>query len=200
MKRIIKAGLSFLKKIWATLIGYIFYDKKYLKGKYFDKYFFSQGWRWLLETVFMQKIVGINRDIPFPVSFRMIVAGWENIEFDIDDINIFQKVGNYYNATNAKITVGKGSFISYNVGIVTANHNPENPKEHLPAKPVKLGRECWIGMNSVILPGIELGDHTVVGAGSIVTKSFPEGYCVIAGNPAKLIRKLQRDKNESIAE
>ena len=46
-------------------------------------------------------------------------------------------------------------------------------------------------MNSVILPGVVLGEHTVVGAGSIVTKSFPEGYCVIAGNPAKIIRKIQ---------
>ena len=45
-------------------------------------------------------------------------------------------------------------------------------------------------MNSVILPGIVLGNHTIVGAGSIVTKSFPEGNCVIAGNPAKKIRDL----------
>lgn len=44
-------------------------------------------------------------------------------------------------------------------------------------------------MNSVILPGVVLGEHTVVGAGSIVTKSFSEGYCVIAGNPAKIIKK-----------
>lgn len=200
MKKMMKAGFSFLKKLYASLIGCIFYDKKYLTGKYFHKYAFSQGWRWLLETVFMQKIVGINREIPFPVSFRMIVVGWENIEFDEDNINIFHKVGNYYNASNAKITIGKGSFIAYNVGIITANHNPENPSEHLPAKPVTLGKECWIGMNSVILPGVELGDHTIVGAGSIVTKSFPEGHCVIAGNPAKVIRKLQRDEYENIAE
>jgi acetyltransferase-like isoleucine patch superfamily enzyme len=45
-------------------------------------------------------------------------------------------------------------------------------------------------MNSVIHPGDKLGPHTTVGAGSIVTKSFEDGYCVIAGNPAKLIKKL----------
>ena len=49
-------------------------------------------------------------------------------------------------------------------------------------------------MNSVILPGVVLGDHTVVGAGSIVTKSFEDGYCVIAGNPAKVIRTLDKEK------
>ncbi len=45
-------------------------------------------------------------------------------------------------------------------------------------------------MNAVILPGVTLGDHTVVGAGAIVTKSFPDGHCIIAGNPAKEIRKI----------
>lgn len=47
-------------------------------------------------------------------------------------------------------------------------------------------------MNSTVLPGVVLGDHTVVGAGSVVTKSFPEGWQVIAGNPAKVIHKLEK--------
>ena len=46
-------------------------------------------------------------------------------------------------------------------------------------------------MNAMIMPGVELGPHTVVGAGAVVTKSFPEGHCVIAGNPAKLIKKIE---------
>jgi acetyltransferase-like isoleucine patch superfamily enzyme len=45
-------------------------------------------------------------------------------------------------------------------------------------------------MNAMILPGVHLGDNTIVGAGSVVTKSFPEGNVVIAGNPAKIIKKL----------
>jgi serine acetyltransferase len=45
-------------------------------------------------------------------------------------------------------------------------------------------------MNATILPGVTLGDFVVVGAGSVVTKSFEDGYCVVAGNPAKKIRNL----------
>ena len=45
-------------------------------------------------------------------------------------------------------------------------------------------------MGSIILPGVVLGDYTIVGAGSVVTKSFKDGYCVIGGNPAKIIKRL----------
>ncbi|MEQ1824103.1 MAG: DapH/DapD/GlmU-related protein, partial [Fimbriimonadaceae bacterium] len=50
---------------------------------------------------------------------------------------------------------------------------------------------CWIGMNAVVLPGVTLGDRTVVAAGAVVTKSFPEGWCIVAGVPAKLLRSLK---------
>jgi acetyltransferase-like isoleucine patch superfamily enzyme len=51
-------------------------------------------------------------------------------------------------------------------------------------------------MGAIILPGVVLGDYTIVAAGAIVSKSFPDGYCVIGGNPAKIIKKL--DRNECI--
>ena len=52
----------------------------------------------------------------------------------------------------------------------------------------------WAGMNSVILPRVKLGTRTIVAAGSVAAKSFPEGYCVIAGSPAKIIRYLDKEK------
>lgn len=55
---------------------------------------------------------------------------------------------------------------------------------HTAPKSITLAKRCWMGMNSIILSGVTLGDHTIVGAGSVVTKSFPEGECVIAGNTA----------------
>lgn len=193
--RYIKAGLSVLKKTWAMLIGYIFYSPKYLKGHFFSKYFYSDGWRWVLETVFMQKIIGINRHVPFPVSFRATVCNWKNIEFDKDNINIFQKAGNYYQASaDSKIIFGKNCYVACNVAIITANHDFSDLSKHYPGKDVKIGDNSWIGFGSVILPGVELGNHTIVGANSVVTKSFPEGNCVIAGNPAKIIKTIPQYK------
>ena len=143
-----------------------------------------------MEDVFIQKILGYQRHIPFPVSFRMQVMNWENIVFDPDDVGMFQKGGSYFQAAaDAHIYIGKGTIIAANVGIITANHDIQDFSADK-GRDVVIGERSWIGMNSVILPGVTLGPHTIVGAGSIVTKSFPEGNCVIAGNPAKKIRDL----------
>jgi acetyltransferase-like isoleucine patch superfamily enzyme len=50
-----------------------------------------------------------------------------------------------------------------------------------------IGKKCFIGANSIIMPGITIGDHVIVGAGSVVTKDIPSG-CIVAGNPAIIIR------------
>lgn len=59
----------------------------------------------------------------------------------------------------------------------------------IPAKPIVIGKNCFIGCNSIILKGTTLGDGCVVGAGAVVCGTF-EKNCVIAGNPAKVIRRL----------
>lgn len=82
-----------------------------------------------------------------------------------------------------------------NVGILSSNHDLYNRDKNIP-EPVVIGDYCWIGMNSLILPGVTLGPSTIVGGGSIVTHSFPDGYVVIAGNPAKVIKTLDKERVE----
>jgi len=55
-------------------------------------------------------------------------------------------------------------------------------------KEVKIGNDVWIGTRTVIMPGVEIGDHSIIGAGAVVTKSFPP-YSIIGGVPARLIKK-----------
>lgn len=198
-KQYLRAGSSLLKKIVAQCIGYIFYDSRYLKGKDFSSYKYTNGWRWVMESFFIQKILGYQRHIPFPVSFRSQFMNWENFIFDIDDLENFQKGGCYFQAaSDAYIRLGKGTYIAANVGIITANHDLQDLTKHLPGKDVNIGENCWIGMNSMILPGVTLGKGTVVGAGSVVTKSFPAGHCIVAGNPAKIIKEISYDKTTYI--
>lgn len=59
----------------------------------------------------------------------------------------------------------------------------------IPSKEIRIGKNCFIGCNSIILKGTVLGDGCVVGAGAVVSGEFPEN-CVVAGNPARVIRKL----------
>lgn len=187
----IKAGWGFCKKIRAQMVGLCFYNHKYLKGKEFSSYKYTSGWRWVMEDFFVQKVLGYQRHIPYPVSFRMQVMNWENIHFHVDDLSNFQKCGSYFQAaSDAHIYIGHGTYIAANVGLITANHDLHDLSKPAPGKDIKIGKNCWIGMNSVLLPGVILGEHTIVGAGSIVTKPFPEGNCIIAGNPAKLLRKI----------
>lgn len=170
----------------------LFFDKNYLHGKYFDNS--EIGWKWVLRSLLWQKIFGINRRVPWPVSPFISISNPDNIYFEVDDMNNFQTHGIYFQNFKASIYIGKGVYIAPNVGIITTNHNPLNLDEHLEGKDIIIGDNCWIGMNSVILPGVKLGKNTIVGAGAIVTKSYPQGNIILAGNPAKIIREIDITK------
>lgn len=96
-----------------------------------------------------------------------------------------------------KIQIGKGTMVAANVYIVDFNHRYplteyrayDDKEEGYTTKPVIIEDYVWVGANSVILPGVTIGKGSVVGAGSIVTKSIPP-YSIAFGNPAKVIRKI----------
>lgn len=90
----------------------------------------------------------------------------------------------------AKVTIGDNVFIAPNCGIYTAAHplDAETRNKGLEyAKPIKIGDNVWIGGNVVILPGVSIGDNTVVGAGSVVTKDIPANVIAV-GNPCRVLR------------
>ena len=142
-------------------------------------------------TWFNQKILGKNRFAYWPVSTQSIVTNPQNIYAGIETSPGYMP-GCYIQAIG-KIYIGDYTQISANVGIVSANHDLYDNRSHL-IEEVRIGKYCWLGMGVLVMPGVVLGDYTIVGAGSVVTRSFPEGFCVIAGNPAKMIKPIDKEK------
>src|SRR5699024_2010504 len=95
------------------------------------------------------------------------------------------------------IYVGDYTMIGPNVTIATAGHPilPElRQKNYQYNMPVHIGKNCWIGAGAIILPGITIGDDTVIGAGSVVTKDIPANK-VALGNPCRVLREVNsRDR------
>lgn len=90
------------------------------------------------------------------------------------------------------VTIGNRTLFGPNVQIYTATH-PVNHLERASgveyAKPVSIGEDVWVGGSAVICPGVSIGDRTVIGAGSVVTRDIPSDVFA-AGNPCKVIRHL----------
>ena len=97
-----------------------------------------------------------------------------------------------------KVKIGKNCFLAPNVGIYSATHPVKAEERYKGLEfglPVTIGDNCWIGGGAVICPGVKIGDNVVVGAGSVVTKDVPSN-AVVAGSPAKIIRRLDQNEGE----
>lgn len=88
----------------------------------------------------------------------------------------------------ANVFIGDNTSFSYKNIIVTSTHD-FNDFHKVVCKPVSIGRNVWITTSVIILPGVTIGDNTVIGAGSIVTSNIPSGVFA-AGNPCKVIKKI----------
>ena len=104
--------------------------------------------------------------------------------------NVFINSGCHFQDQGG-IYIGDGTFIGHNVILATLNHdlNPNSRGDMWP-KPIHLGKKVWIGSGAIVLPGVTIGDNSVIAAGSVVTKNVPENS-VYGGNPAKLIKKIE---------
>lgn len=91
-------------------------------------------------------------------------------------------------------TVHFGDYVRLapNVGILSANHDLYDQRKYN-AAPIVIGDYSWIGMNSIVTAGVVLGPRTIVAAGAVVTKSFPDGFCILAGVPAKVVKYLDKE-------
>ncbi|CUM56785.1 uncharacterized protein AC631_05287 [Debaryomyces fabryi] len=146
---------------------------------------------YLSKYLFFKRVPDIYLEPPFFVDFGC------NIKFGH---NFYAN----FNATFldcATITFGDNVLLGPNVTFTTAGHATD-PQERLDgvefAYPINIGSNVWFGANSIILPGITIGDGVVVGAGSVVTKSVSSD-CVVVGSPARVIKNLKLTEEREIA-
>lgn len=110
-------------------------------------------------------------------------------------------------SAQASIEIGEATLIAHGVMVFDNNSHPINPHVReihfrrmlgvldrdapiaIEAAPVRIGRRCWIGMNSMVMRGVSIGDDTIVAAGSVVISDLPAGV-VAGGNPARVLRAL----------
>ena len=104
-----------------------------------------------------------------------------------------------YNLTavdDTHIYVGDNTMIAPNVILASAAH-PLDPEERRKGyqynQPVHIGKNCWLGAGVIVVPGVSIGDDTVIGAGSVVTKDIPSGV-VAVGNPCRVIKEIRREE------
>ena len=96
------------------------------------------------------------------------------------------------------IYIGDHTMIGPNVVIAAAGHPilPELRKQGYQYNaPVHIGRNCWLGAGVIIIPGVTVGDNTVIGAGSVVTKDIPPNV-LAAGNPCRVLREISEHDKE----
>jgi acetyltransferase-like isoleucine patch superfamily enzyme len=125
----------------------------------------------------MQKIVGINRRIPWPVHFTSVIHDWDKIEKGIC-CDPGDNSGIYINA-HGGLKLGNNIAIGANSSILTVNHYKYDHRKIGFKKGITIGNNVWIGSNCVITAGVTIGDNVTIGAGCVIRQDIPSNTTVI---------------------
>lgn len=162
--------------------------KSPLKGLYEER--LIREYRLLFVNWVFQRMLGINGDVPWSVHYTSRVTNPDQIFLGKLVKKSFAVSGGCYIQAGNGIYIGEGTIFAPGIKIISADHDVNTQeRQWIKGEPVRIGNYCWIGANAVILPGVELGEGVVVGAGAVVTHSFP-GHVVIAGVPARIVKDL----------
>ena len=145
----------------------------------------------LYRYAFKQKIFGYNRRTPWPVHFTSQVKCAKKIQRGTKYPGYAK--GCYIDGRNG-IIFEDNVITGPHVSIISQNHSLTDFNTYIEGNPIIIRKNSWLSARCIILPEVELGEHTIVAAGAVVTKSFPDGNQIIGGNPAKLIKKISEFK------
>lgn len=144
----------------------------------------------MLLNFLVQRIFRINAKCQHPTHFTSQIRQPQNLHLSPMAARSLAIMSHCNIQAHNGVFIGENTFFASGLAIISANHDPHDliHGDSVPAPPVKIGANCWIGCNVTILPGVNIGDDVIIGAGAVVTKTFP-AKVVIAGNPAKIVKK-----------
>lgn len=140
-----------------------------------------------IKAIFFQKILRINGHVPWAVHVTSTIRAPEKIDRGSRCPGLSARC--HIDGRNG-IVIGRNVWIGPDVAIISMNHDVHDYHRYEKAPPIRIGENSWIGAHAIVLPGVEIGSHTVVAAGAVVTRSHPNGDQVLAGIPARVVRKL----------
>ena len=131
----------------------------------------------------------------FSLGDYSVVESYSCINNAVGDVVIgdHTRIG-LHNTVIGPVTIGSHVNLAQGITITALNHNFAEKEQRIDEQgvstnPVKIGDDIWIGANAVILPGVSIGNHSVVAAGAVVTKDVP-AHSLVAGVPAKIIKEI----------
>lgn len=151
----------------------------------------------------VQNVWKLNNTMPYSDEYKelldkLIPNKGENVDIrtPITGVNLGKvKIGNNVVVMNGSlmmasggITIEDNTMLAANVQLISNNHDLDE-RAIITCLPIHIKKNCWIGAGATILRGVTIGDNSIVGAGSVVTKDVPDNV-IAAGNPAKIIRKI----------
>lgn len=141
---------------------------------------------YLLNRFFSQKILRINGKVPWPVHPTSRVMYHKNIKVGNRSFP-GNNIGCYIQGRSG-IEIGNNCRFGPGVGLISANHALENYDVWLKSEPIRIGNNVWLGMNVIVMPGVQIGDNVVIGSNSVVTKDILSNS-IAAGNPCKVLKE-----------
>ena len=146
----------------------------------------------------MQKIMGFNRNVPWPVDFRSKILGFKNIKKGIM-CDPGDNIGIYINAYGG-LKLGNNVNIGQNTIITTTNHNIYDHRKIGQKKGITIGDNVWIGANCSIVAGVKIGNNVTIGAGCTIRKNIPTNSLVIQKNNSIEINEKKSYKWDCLKE
>ena len=199
MKEKIKQNPKLKRFIWSLLMHPVKTRPRWWLRR-FQFLYMKRGKKSVIYRSVRRDIVPFNR---FTLGERSVIEDFSIINNAVGEVTIGNKtrVG-LGNTIIGPVAIGNDVHLAQNVTVTGLNHNYSEvgvkiANQGVSTQPVVIDDDVWIGAHAVILPGVTVGTHSVVAAGSIVTRSIP-AYSICAGNPAKVIKQYDFEQKEWI--